>query len=180
MATDVFRIAVEQLLALGFYEFVLPFILFSTVLYAMLRKTQILGDSIVIHAIVSMGVGLFIFALPVIIGVGIVPALTRFFAQMSILMIVLVFSFLVASFFYPNIVERLPEIVKTSGPLQFIIYMIIGVAGFLGLFSVSSDYLNYLIRISGVNFELVAMSGVVLVSLVVFLLVAMAMSKEVS
>jgi len=179
MVQNIFQIAVERLLELGFYEFLLPFILFTTILYAVLRKTQILGDSVVIHAIVSVSVGLFIFALPVIIGIGMVPALTRFFGQMTILLIVIVFSLLLASFFYPNLMERLPELVKTSGPLQFLIYIVIGIAAFFGLFGIATNFFDYLVKISGINPELVAISGVVIVVLVVFLLIAMASGKEV-
>ncbi len=179
MATNIFQIAIERLLEFGFYDFLLPFILFTTILYAMLRKTQILGESAVIHGIVSVGVGLFIFALPVIIGIGIVPTLTRFFAQMSIFMIVILFGLLVASFFYPNLMERLPQMVTTGGPLQLLVYIVIIIAVFMGLFSIGWESVVQLVRTAGINIELAAISGVILGIFIIFLFIAMATGREV-
>lgn len=176
---NIFQIAVERLIEVGFYNFLLPFILFSTVLYAVLRKTQILGESPLIHGIISVVVGLFIFGLPVILGTSIVPQLTAFLTQGSIVILVLIFGFLIASFFYPNIMEKLPEIFKGGGVGSTIIWITVGIAASIGLFGFLKDPIQKAISSAKVPGELITITVVLAIIFAVFLFVAMAGGKEV-
>lgn len=177
--TNIFQLVAERLSELGFYNFLLPFILFTTVLYAVLRKTQILGESPVIHGIISVAVGLFVFGTPVILGVTIAPSLTAFVIQGVIFILVLLFGFLIASFFYPNIVEKLPEIFKGGGPAAWFVWATVGIGGAAGLFVLIQDPVRKAIAALKVPGELMTMAAVIIIIFVVFLLIAMAGGKEV-
>lgn len=176
---DIFRIAVERLVEIGFYNFLLPFILFTTVLYAVLKKTGMLGESPVIMGIVSVSAGLLIFGVPVILGSSIVQSLTAFLTQATIVILVLVVGFLVASFFYPNITEKLPEIFKPPGPGGLIIWITVAIAAAVGLFAVIGNPLKGLFKTIKVPGELLTLTAIVIVILVAFLIVAMTFGKEV-
>ncbi len=177
--TNIFQIAVERLVDLGVYNFLLPFILFSTVLYAVLRKTKILGESPMIHGIISVIVGLFVFGAPVIIGTSITASLTAFLTQGAIVIVVLIIALLIASFFYPNIMEKLPEIFKAPGPGGLIIWVTLGIASLFGVYSLFGSNIKKItsgLRIPG---ELGTLTVVIVVIFIVFLLVAQSVGKEV-
>lgn len=176
---NIFQIAVERLVDVGFYNFLLPFILFTTVLYAVLRKTQILGESPVIHGIVSVAVGLFVFGIPVILGTSITSGLTAFLTQGVIVILVLLFGFLISSFFYPNIAEKLPEIFKGGGPTTWLIWATVGIAASVGLFAFIKDPVQSIIKTAKVPGELITLTIVLAIIFVVFLIVALAGGKEV-
>ncbi|MBI2542839.1 MAG: hypothetical protein HYW24_01510 [Candidatus Aenigmarchaeota archaeon] len=168
---NVFQIVAEKLVELGFYNFFLPFVLFSTVLYAMLRQTKVLGDSPTILGIVAISVGLFVFGLPVIIGVGVAPELTGFFGQMSVILIVFVFGLLIASFFYPNLMERLPDLVKGGGPLQFLVWAVVAFAALFGLFNFAGNFINFVVKTTSLQPDLLTITGVIMAVLIIFLLI---------
>lgn len=176
---NIFQIAVERLIEVGFYNFLLPFILFTTVLYAVLRKTQMLGDSPVIQGIISVTIGLFIFGVPVILGTSILPGLTSFLTQGAIAILVFLFGFLIASFFYPNIIEKLPVIFQGGGPATWIIWATVAVAASVGLFAFLKDPIQSAIKAARVPGELVSITIVLAVIFIVFLVVAMAGGKEI-
>ena len=175
---NIFQIAVERLVDIGFYNFLLPFILFSTVLYAVLRKTQILGDSPLIHGIVSVIAGLFVFGAPVLVGADLSGGLTAFLTQGAIAILVVLVGLLIASFFVPNLTEKLPEIFQKGGPTAWIIWAVVGFAASFGLFAFVLKPIQNLIASSKIPGELVTLTIVIAVIFVVFLMVAMAGGKE--
>lgn len=175
---NIFQLAVERLVEVGFYSFLLPFILFTTVLYAVLRKTQILGESPVIHGIISVGVGLLVFGAPVIVGVNLAQPLTAFLTQGAIAILVFVIAFLVASFFYPNIMEKLPEIFKPPGPGGWLIWVIIGIAAALGLFTIAGKPISELFKAFRIPGELLIMTVTIIIVLIIFLMVTLSRQVE--
>ncbi|MBU5537471.1 MAG: hypothetical protein QW818_01515 [Candidatus Aenigmatarchaeota archaeon] len=176
---NIFQIAVERLVEVGFYNFLLPFILFTAILYAVLRKTQILGDSPIIHGIVSVAVGLFVFGMPVLVGADISGGLSAFLTQGVIGMLVVIFGFLIASFFYPNISEKLPEIFRGGGPATWLIWAVVGFAAAFGLFAFVQKPIAKALTAAKVPGELIAITIVLMIIFAVFLIVAMAGGKEV-
>lgn len=176
---NIFQLAVERLVDLGFYNFLLPFILFATVLYAVLRKTKILGESVFIHGIISVTVALFIFGMPVLVGASITQGLSAFLTQAAVIIVVIVVGMLIASFFYPNFVEKLPDIFKGGGPTAFILWITVGVAAVVGLFSVFGMNISKLFSAVKIPGDLAGMTVVIAVVFIVFLIVAMAGGKEV-
>ena len=177
--TNIFQIAVERLVDLGVYNFLLPFILFATVIYAVLRKTKILGESPVINGIISITVALFIFGMPVIIGINITAELTAFLTQAAIIIVVIMVGMLIASFFYPNIMEKLPDIFKGGGPTTFIIWGAAAIAGFFGLFKIFGANIGQALTPLKIPRDLLILTIVIGIIFVVFLVVAMSGGKEV-
>ncbi|HLC59392.1 MAG TPA: hypothetical protein VJH34_02620 [archaeon] len=99
----------RNFLSYGVYDIIL-FAVFAAVMYAVLRKSKILGDSPVIAGIVSLGAGFMFFGYPVITGnPSLLISMTTFFTQASILGIVFLVAFLMASFFYPDMVGILAK-----------------------------------------------------------------------
>lgn len=175
---NIFQIAVERLSELGFYNFLLPFILFSAVLYAVLRKTQILGDSPLIHGIISVGVGLFVFGVPVLAGVNLAGALTSFLTQAAIVILVFVVAFLIASFFYPNITELVERAFPKPGPGGWVIWTVVGIAAALGLFVFVGKPFRQLFAGLKIPGELLVVTIAIVIILVVFIILAISRQVE--
>ena len=176
---NIFQIAVERLVDLGFYNFLLPFILFTTVLYAVLRKTQMLGDSPIIHGIVSVTAGLFVFGTPVILGADLSGGLTAFLTQGVIMILVVVVGLLIGSFFVPNLTEKLPEIFQKGGPVAWIVWATVGLAAAFGLFSFVQKPIQKALSLANIPGELITITVVLAIIFIVFMIVAMAGGKEV-
>ncbi len=176
---NIFQIAVERLVEVGFYNFLLPFILFTTLLYAVLTKTKILGESPVIIGVIAVSGGLLVFGLPVIVGINIAGPLTAFLAQGAIFILVLVVAFLIGSFFYPNIMEKLTEIFQPPGPFTWFLWVVIAAAAGVGLFSILGGSLGKLFATFKIPGDLGALAGVLVVVLIIFIIMANVMSKEV-
>ena len=175
---NIFQIAAERLVDVGFYNFLLPFILFTTVLYAVLKKTGILGDSIIIHGIISVSVGLLVFGVPVILGSSLVQPLTAFLTQAVIAILVFVVGLLVASFFYPNIMEKLPEIFKPPGPGGWLVWLVVGLAAALGLFTFIGKPIGQLFKAFKIPGELLSMTIVVVIVLIIFIIITLTRQVE--
>lgn len=113
-----FETAVLKLQALGFFKFLLPFILTAAIIYGGLRRSQIFGEperNVAVNAIVSFVISLFVWAAPIILGVDIETKLAAFFVQgFSVSLIVLVALVLAGMFFPPNLAKELSE--KIKGP----------------------------------------------------------------
>ena len=176
---NIFQIAVERLVDIGFYNFLLPFILFTTVLYAVLKKTQMLGDSPVIHGIISVTAGLFVFGVPVILGADLSGGLTTFLTQGVIGILVVIVGFLIASFFVPNLTEKLPEMFQKGGPATWIVWATVGFAAAFGLFTFVQKPIQKAISLANIPGELITITVVLGVIFIVFLIVALGAGKEV-
>jgi len=106
--TDYSKLLVEKLLSMGFYNFLL-FIVTLTAIYAILKNKKLLGNSPIINGLISFSIAFFVFAYPAITGVSIAQSLSAFITQAMILCMVLLLGVLIASIFYPNIIEFLQK-----------------------------------------------------------------------
>ncbi|MCS7122956.1 MAG: hypothetical protein RMJ17_00025 [Candidatus Aenigmarchaeota archaeon] len=106
---DVFANAMNFLLEKGFFNFLL-WTFFSAVTYSLLKRTKILGESVFINGIVALTVSFFIFLFPYLAGINYVFNFSLYFAQLSLFLVVLIFSLLLASFFYPNLWETIEKL----------------------------------------------------------------------
>jgi len=132
----VFEEIIQKLSQLGFYNFVLPFIIVAAVLYAILRKTKVLGESPLINGIVSIAVSFFIFGLPVLTGTGgFGLPMTNFFTQLVVFILIVAFGLLVAGLFVPNLMEKMMEWMKGSAIVWVIIIIVVIIAISSGMFS---------------------------------------------
>lgn len=116
--SSVFEIAILKLQALGFFQFLLPFILTSAIIYGGLRRAQLFGDAdktVAVNAVIALVVSLFVWAAPIILGINVEAKLSTFFIQGFSVSLVVLFGLIFASmFFEPDIAKRLSEKMKSS------------------------------------------------------------------
>jgi len=130
----VFEEVVQRLIELGFYKFLLPFIIISAIVYAVLRKTQIFGESPLIGGIISLSIAFFIFGLPVLSGANLVKPLTGFFGQVTIVILIISFGLLITGLFVPDLMGKMGEWVTGGGIVWWMILLVVIIAVTSGLF----------------------------------------------
>ncbi len=108
---DLFTPVIERLIELGFFKFMLPYILTSSVFYGLLRKSQIFGkpdQNVAVNAVVALVASFMVWASPVILGLDIQTQLAAFFTQGIIVFLVLMMALLFTGMFLPpNLTEYL-------------------------------------------------------------------------
>jgi len=119
---------ISKLLSFGFFD-ILAFILVLALLYAILRKSKILGENPVIDGVVSFGIAFMVLAFPVLTGIGLTIPLSKFFTQASVFFLIFLVGFLLASMFYPNLTEWLPKVFTSRNTLFAMIAL--GIALFI-------------------------------------------------
>lgn len=108
MATP-FELVIQKMIDLGFYNFVFPFILTAAIVYALLRRSKFLGESVATNALVALTVAFLVLGFPVIVGFSFAVPLSTFFTQATIWVLILVIGVLMASIFYPDLMKILGE-----------------------------------------------------------------------
>ncbi|TAL48505.1 hypothetical protein EPN87_00430 [archaeon] len=140
-----FEIFAQNFSDLGGFSYAMPFLLITTILFAMFRKSKILGDSWIINGIISLSISfMVIFGFPISTGFSIATPLSMFFMQISVFILVFMVGTMMASIFYPNMQEWLPTVFKSRNWLM--IGLAIGVAFFVtsGLVGVFTTGFNTL------------------------------------
>ncbi len=126
-AQSPFERVIDNLIDLGFFGFVLPFLLTAAIFYGLLRKSQIFGDpasNVSINAIVAITAGFMVWAYPTISGVDVAEQLSKFFFQGAIAILGVIVSILIAGIFLP---KDLPsEISKHIKSGKGVAYIVIG------------------------------------------------------
>jgi len=110
---DPFTTFISRLVEFGFFKFLLPFILFMALIYALLKKSKALGESDLLNATIAIVTSFFILYFPVMSGVDLGPPLSRFFMQMSIFILIFVIGLVGSSVIYPDLTELLKEKMKS-------------------------------------------------------------------
>ena len=108
--TTPFDTAIKTLQELGFFQFVLPFILSAAIFYGLLRKTQLFGPSeknTAVNATIALVASFFVWSMPIIMGINIETQLAAFFVQGMSVTLVAMIGLLVAGMFLP------PDLPKT-------------------------------------------------------------------
>ncbi len=94
--------AILALRSLGFFQFILPFIMSSAIFYGLLRKSKLFGDpekNVAVNASIALGAAFFIWAYPILLGVNIETQLAYFmFTGFVGMLSTLVFLILVSMF----------------------------------------------------------------------------------
>ncbi len=169
---NIFEIAVQRLIDLGFYDFLLPFVLFTAVMYAVLHKTKMLGESLSVQAVISVSAGLLVFGLPVILGTTFTQALTAFVTQSVIIILVIAVAFIISSFFYPNISEKLTEIFKPPGPAGTWVWIMVAFAAAFGLFKLSGNVIKGWFATSKASGDLLGLTITIIIAFIILLIVS--------
>jgi len=114
--TDISVLIVNKLLSIGFFN-ILVFILALTTLYAVLRRIKILGESPLINATVAFTVAFFVFAFPIISGINLLAPLSTYITQVLIFGLMFFGGVLIASVFYPDLINFLASSFKSRNIL---------------------------------------------------------------
>jgi len=131
-----FELVVKALVDLGFYGFVLPFIISATVFYAILRRSKALGESNIINAVLSISLAFMVFGFPVITGTALDLPMVTFFTQITVFTLIFIMAGVVASIFYPNFPEFLNREFKRRTWLFISVALSVGLLITSGLISV--------------------------------------------
>jgi hypothetical protein len=132
---NVFEMLVVKLLEVGFYDLLL-FIISLSMFYALLKKSKFF-DSEVVNAALASSIAFLIFGFPVIMNYSITLPLVKFFTQSFVWLLMFLFGFLMASYFYPDLPKFLAEHFSSRSMLT------VGIVGGL-LISITSGTISIL------------------------------------
>jgi hypothetical protein len=103
------EVTIQKMRELGFFQFILPFIMTSAIFYGALRKSQIFGDpdkNVTVNGIVALVAAFMVWSYPIIAGVNIETQLATFFTHGMIATVAIMLGLIVSSMFMP---PNLPE-----------------------------------------------------------------------
>jgi len=101
---NAFETVILKMRDLGMFQFLLPFMLTTTIFYGLLRKSKIFGEefrAITVNAVVSLVAAFMVWSAPIILGVNIETSLASFFLQGTSATLVVLVGLLMASMFFP-------------------------------------------------------------------------------
>ncbi len=148
-----FETAVLKLQQLGFFSFLLPFLLTAAIVYGLLRRSQLFGDpekNIAINTIVAFSISLFVWGAPVILGINVEGNLAAFFAQGIAVSLVIIIGLMFAStVFPPDLAKNLSE--KIKAPAFWGAIVVIGILLGIVLLVTSGLVLVFFPKGTGIN-----------------------------
>lgn len=125
---DIFAPVINQFVSLGLLNALMLFF-FSAILYAILQKSKILGESAFLNMFISFIAAFFVFVFPFVTGVNLIPNFSIFFTQSVVVLLFLIMSFIFAALFYPDLPKFLAEHITHRSILSTMIAM--GIALFI-------------------------------------------------
>ena len=137
-----FEVAIEKLIEVGFYDFFVPFIITSILIFALLKKSKILGENTAVNGIIAITIGLLIMGFPVLIGLSFTTQFATFFAQAMAWILILVVAAVIASVFYPDLNETLKSLGKSKNFLFIMLAMAMAIfvtSGLVGVFTLPGN-----------------------------------------
>jgi hypothetical protein len=124
--TSPFELVILRLKDLGFFTFLLPFILVAAILYGLLRKSQIFGPperNVAVNAVVAIVASFMVWAAPVIAGINIEQELARFFIQSMVATLVIMMAVLAAGMFFG---PDLPKTIQDKLGVKYLGGLLVG------------------------------------------------------
>lgn len=139
------ELTIHKMRELGFFQFLLPFMLTSAIFYGALRKSKIFGEpdrNITVNGVVALVAAFMVWAYPVIMGVNVEQYLASFFAHGMIATLLIMLALIISGLFLPpDLPKFLSERLKGGRGVSiiFITSMLIGVivlisSGLISLF----------------------------------------------
>ena len=136
-----FRVLVERFSETGIYDFLLPMLIFWGIMYGMLRKSKIFGESEAIYALLTFALSLFIWGYAATLPeASMAKPISTFVAQFFVVALAFLIGILGASIVYPDFVDALNNAFKGSNTMiwvfitvAIIIFFISGMANVLNL-----------------------------------------------
>ncbi len=101
---NAFETVILKMRDLGMFQFLLPFMLTTTIFYGLLRKSKIFGEefrAITVNAVVSLVAAFMVWSAPIILGVNMETSLASFFLQGTSATLIVLVGLLMASMFFP-------------------------------------------------------------------------------
>lgn len=140
-----FEVAILRLSELGFFTFVLPFMLMSAIFYGALRKSRVFGESdknVVVNGVISLVASFMVLASPIVLGINYERQLSAFFAQTLLAFITFLVALALAGIFLPeDLPKHLSEKIKGPSAVSALIvfalligFAILSSSGLLGVF----------------------------------------------
>jgi hypothetical protein len=157
---------------LGFFKFLLPFLISFAIFYGLIRKSQIFGPSeknVAVNAVVSMGAAFLIWSAPIIMGIDIEAKLIPFFVQSLSVTMVIAAGLMVTSMFLPDgMTDWLSDKLGSRlGVGALVIGLIIGVALF-----VTSGLMDFFFPAGGgINIGGLSEDTIVTVGLIILMII---------
>jgi len=121
-----FELVIIKLRDLGFYTFLLPFMLVAAIFYGLLRKSRVFGPpekNMAINAVVSLTASFMVCSSPIIAGVNPEEELVKFFTHTMILTLGLIVAVMVGGMFLP---EDLPKFINEKMKTKAGIFIALG------------------------------------------------------
>ena len=147
---DIFTIVIQKLNSLGFFNFLLPFMLTTAIFYGLLRRSKIFSAKKMekdkdgkpvevevsqgVNAIVALVAGFMVWAYPILQGVNVQSQLSAFFMQGTVVTLVFVVGLMILSMFVPpDLPKNLQEQFLKGGTLGIVLVVaiVIGVIIFV-------------------------------------------------
>src|SRR3989344_5124420 len=129
MATP-FDFVITNLKDLGFFQFLLPFMMSSAIFYGFFRKSKVFGDperNVGVNAVVSLGASFMVWAAPILLGIDISTNLSLFFLQgFSAVLLFSIVAVIATMFLGEDLPEQLSKRFKGS-PAWFSVFLIAGI-----------------------------------------------------
>jgi hypothetical protein len=124
--TNYFEIAAQLMEKFGFYQYFFPFAIIAAVVFGLLKKSKILGESTFLNGLIALCVSFIaVFGIPISTGLNLAPYWSTFFMQISVFMIIFFVGLLMATLFYPNISEWLPKVFTSRSMLMIMVVIAI-------------------------------------------------------
>jgi len=131
---NAFETVILKMRDLGMFQFLLPFMLTTTIFYGLLRKSRIFGEefrAITVNAVIALVAAFMVWAAPIILGVNMETSLAAFFLQgTTATLVVLVGLLMTSMFFPPDLAAEFKnlEILKRHGGKFIVIGLVLAVA----------------------------------------------------
>lgn len=104
--------SIQKLQGLGFFEFIVPFLLTAAIFYGLLRKSKVMGDpkeNVAVNAIIALVAGFMVWAYPILSGIPVEKMFAEFFFKGTMIILTLLVGVLGAGMFLP------PDLPKVIG-----------------------------------------------------------------
>jgi len=119
-----FELIAQRLSELGFFNFLIPFLITLAVFYGLLKKANLF--SIGVNAVIAISISFLIWGFWVTTSIDIGGPLAKFFTQASVIILVFLFAIVGASMFYPDFNKALEEIFR-GGVMFWILFAIFAI-----------------------------------------------------
>ncbi len=166
---NLFQMIAIRLGELGFYDFLLPWLITSAIIWGLLQKSKIFGESAVaINSVLSLAISFLVWGFLASSGFSIAGPLSHFFTMIAVVIIVISVGLIASSLFYPDFGKNLTDVFKGSG--WIVAFLVI--VGILFILSGLTSVLTKNLPKFGVGKDIVGLLAGLLFFVVILLVVA--------